>query len=224
GLGEVKADFLQVAENLPKEILDNEQLEKALPHVIREKALASSNIDSNSNADLAKMIAWYLSQNPYNAPGNWEAVENALLTQLKDKMDCSSDPRYGQFEDWSLYFGFVSRLPKMLFPDPTRAIRYYLPQLFHDKRTHNVDTIVRRLAKLCPVMEKGHYREWMRIQYGAENLKEGHLSQATSFAWMRLEEESTVKLEKKSDADVYLFSENQHTHRYSEITWLREEA
>ncbi|MCW3795386.1 protein DpdG [Paenibacillus sp. LS1] len=215
---------LQVPENLPKEILDNKQLERALPHVLREKALTSSNFESNSNADLAKIIAWYLSQNPYNAPGSWEAVENALMIQLKDKMDCTSDPRYGQFEDWALYFGFVSRLPKMLFPDPTRVIRHYLPQLFHDKPTHNIDTIVKRLSKLCPVMEMGHYRESLRLKYGAENLKEGHLSQATSFAWMRLEEENIVRLEKKSDADIYLFSENQYMHRYSEITWLREEV
>lgn len=139
-------------------------------------------------------------------------------------MDCSSDVRYGQFEDWVLYFGFASRVPKMLFPDPTRVIRYYLPQLFYDKHTHNVDTIVKRLSKLCPVMEMGQYREWMRLQYGSENLGEGQLSQATSSAWMRLEEEKTVRLDKRSDADVYLFSENQYTHRYSEITWLAEEA
>lgn len=218
-----ESGVLSISDKVPSQLLERDNVDTALPHVIRESVLSVSD-GNNVNEDLARILAWYMAQNPYKAPGNWGAVEAELLKQLKTKMECSSDARYGQFEDWASYLGFATRLQKQLIPDPTRVIRYYLPQLFFDKRTHNVDTIMKRLADLCPVFERGRYREWMAQQYGAEILQEGHLSQVTSNAFMRLNDEGVIRLEKKSDADVYLFNENQESHRYSEITWYGEEV
>ncbi|WP_438447073.1 protein DpdG [Gorillibacterium sp. sgz5001074] len=219
-----KDGMLSINTALPQEVLQATKVDASLPHLIREWTLTSDPA-SNQNEDLAKTIAWYMTQNPYSAPGNWKAVEEALLRQLKTKMDCSSDARYGQFEDWILYFGLAKRILKQLIPDPTQVIRYYLPQLFYDKRTHNVEEIVKRLAKLCPVLEQGRYRDWVNQEFGVESsLPEGHLSQSSSLAWLRLHEEKYVLLDKKSDDDVYIFSEFKNTYRYSEITWQAEEA
>ncbi|RNB92518.1 hypothetical protein EDM56_02145 [Brevibacillus fluminis] len=218
------AGILSISDQVPSELLLSDSVDVALPNAIREKIMSQANDENNNNEDLVKVIAWYMSQNPYKAPGNWASVEESLLKQLNTKLDCSSDARYGQFEDWVMYLGFASRIQKYLLPDPSHVIRYYLPTLFRDKRTHNIDTIIKRLAEICPVFERGRYREWLTQQFGVENLREGQLSQVTSFAFMRLHDEKLIRLEKKSDADVYLFTENQETYRYSEITWCAQEA
>ncbi|MEK3865842.1 protein DpdG [Paenibacillus sp. FSL H7-0716] len=216
GLIKHENNFLQITDTtIPKGSISS-QVAILLPHVIRKRVLFS---EEDQNEDLGRIIAWYLTQNPYRAPGNWKEVEEALLKQLNDKMECSSDARYGQFEDWSLYLGFTTRILKQLMPDPTKVIRYFLPELFHDSRTHFIDTVVHRLAKLCPVFEHGSYREKVKNTYGTEALLQGHLSQTTSYAWLRLQDEGIVDLRMKSDADVYVLTAQEKKHRYSEITW-----
>ncbi|MFF2091282.1 protein DpdG [Paenibacillus sp. NPDC058174] len=216
GLMKQENNFLEITDTSISKGSLSFEVAIQLPHVIRKRALVS---EEGQNEDLGRIIAWYLTQNPYRAPGSWKEVEEALLKQLKDKMECSSDARYGQFEDWSLYLGFTTRIWKQLMPDPTKVIRHLLPELFHDSRTHFIDTIVHRLAKLCPVFEHGSYREKMKNTYGTEALLAGHLSQTTSFAWLRLQDEGVVDLRMRSDADVYILTVQEQKHRYSEITW-----
>lgn len=216
GLVQRDQDTLSIPDPPSQTRLKPDEIARLLPHMIRERVVQPS---SEANEDLAGMIAWYLAQNPYRAPGNSNEVERALHEQLQMKI---TNAPYGQFEDWVMYMGFASRIQKRLLPDPTEAIRFYLPQLFEGSRTQRIDTIVQRLAKLCPVFERGIYRERMLANYKGETLLEGHLSQATSFAWLRLRDEGVVQLEKRSDADVYLFAEQQTVYRFSEMTWSRE--
>ncbi|KWX72151.1 hypothetical protein AMQ84_26065 [Paenibacillus riograndensis] len=216
GLIQQENNFLEITDTtIPKGSISS-QIAMLLPHTIRKRALVP---EEGQNDDLGRIIAWYLSQNPYRAPGNWKEVEEALLKQLNDKMECSSDARYGQFEDWSLYLGFTTRILKQLIPDPTKVIRYFLPELFHDSQTHLIDTIVHRLAQLCPVFEHGSYRTKMNDIYGTEELLQNHLSQSTSYAWLRLQDEGIVDLKMRSDADVYVLTAQEKKYRYSEITW-----
>ncbi|MOA48634.1 hypothetical protein D3C78_1713980 [compost metagenome] len=55
--------------------------------------------------------------------------------------------------------------------------------------------------------------------YGTEELLQNYLSQSTSYAWLRLQDEGIVELKMKSDADVYVLTAQEKKYRYSEITW-----
>lgn len=70
-----------------------------------------------------------------------------------------------------------------------------------------------------PVFEHGSYRRKMNDIYGTEELLQNHLSQSTSYAWLRLQDEGIVDLKMKSDADVYVLTAQEKKYRYSEITW-----
>ena len=77
--------------NLKEEIL--------LPLVLSKLLLSESECPENH--DFARVLAWYLSQDFADAPGNWQETEQCLREQVGDELLGFNDVRYGQFEDWS---------------------------------------------------------------------------------------------------------------------------
>ncbi len=192
-----------------------------LPWTITTLLLSRKN-DANHNLGMA--IAWYLEQDAYQAPDNRREVDQALVEQVAgDKLNITSDARYGQFEDWTTFLGFAwtHGKEKVMTPDPTRYLKGILDAIFGEVgKTLPVARVKSELAKICPVFEGGFVRDNIRSLLGAKT-EEGFLSSTTTLAWFRLEEEGVVGLSKHSDADVSIFVEGQESRRISEITWLK---
>lgn len=159
------------------------------------------------NLNLAHLIAWYLLQDPLNAPRNEHSVIAALRTNavLHDYFGLMNQS-YGQFEDWVVFLGFAwggvsHERKRAISPDPTPFLRRILPGIFAEAKASTVAAaeIVRLVAERCPVLEGGQHREYL-LQLGSMREEPGYLSPVTSQAWLRLADEGYWELMQRSDA------------------------
>lgn len=222
GLVKKDGDEILLSDQLPKVLKDRTKGDYMLPLYITDLILSDEN---KENHDFARLLAWYLAQDVYEAPGNWREVEQLLHKQVGPQLfGCNSSTRFDMFKYWSRFCGFTWQYHldgSRLTPDPTVYFLRLLPDLFSDMQTLEFEDIVLRIAKRCPVMENGVIRKELEQEYDFENRENRHLSSVTSHAWLRLEAESHIKLHLMSDAPVYVLKEGQKQHRYSHITWIK---
>jgi hypothetical protein len=222
GLLEEIQDKAEVTLNLKLRLENDASLAAVLSQLLLDES------EYTENHDFAKVLAWYLAQDFFDAPGNWQEMEQKLREQIGSSLLELNDARYGQFEDWSCYLGFSWRNSLMgtqvLVPDPTVYLRQNLKNLF-ENQTHqqiSLDEFISRLSKYCPVFEMGEFREEIEQQIGLR--EPNHLLTVTSIALRRLEDEGLIKLERLSDTSIWVLTDGSKDPRISHITWLGNET
>jgi hypothetical protein len=194
----------------------------SLPFVLSKLLL--DELEYTENHDFAKVLAWYLAQDFFDAPGNWQETEQKLREQVGSNLLELNDVCYGQFEDWSCYLGFSWRNAlsgaQVLVPDPTAYLTHHLKNVFGNQINQQIPLgeFINRLGKYCPVFEMGEFREEIEQQIGLR--EPNHLSSVTSIALRRLEEEGLLKLERLSDTSILVLRDGSGDSRISHITWL----
>lgn len=218
GLLEENEDKTEIIVNPKLELKDD----SSLPLILSKLLLNES--EYTENYDFAKVLAWYLAQSFFDAPGNWQETEQRLQEQVGDELLGLNDARYGQFEDWSCYLGFSWRNAlvgkQVLVPDPTVYLRQNLKNLFENQLDQQIPLgkFINQLRKFCPVFETGEFRE--EIEQQIDLREPNHLSSVTSIALRRLEEEGLLKLERLSDTSMLVLRDGSGDSRISHITWL----
>ncbi|MCY6493402.1 protein DpdG [Leptolyngbya sp. GGD] len=196
---------------------------KQLPTVISNLYLSSENAE---NHDFAKVLAWYLAQDFYNAPGNWQSAEPLLRQQVGSDLLELNDIRYGQFDDWICYLGFgwqfaLSKNSSITVPDPTTYLRENLKYVFAGKANEQISVadFIDRLGEYCPVFETGYFRDQIEQQIPRD---QNVLSTITSMALCRLVDEGVLKFERLSDSSVPLFILLDGTEeiRVTHVNWI----
>jgi hypothetical protein len=180
--------------------------------------------ENKENEDFLRLISWYLMQDPYAAPGTWDEANIALEKQIGGSMLGCNDNRFGQFTHWLVFLGFGWRFSlkgerDKITPDPSKIISSFLPYIFENKEVLCIQEFVQNLAILCPVFEEGEIRHEINQEYKIETLPPKHLSKVTSFALFQLDEQGTIELVSKSDADLYFLADGDREKRVSEIKW-----
>lgn len=205
-MGLVTRDEGEIALNpaLPSEARSPSSADSRLPLTLAELVFAPSNA---TNHDFARIVAWYLMQDPLQPPHNETAVYQLLARTpaLKEEFGLNNIS-YGQFEDWVCFLGFawahISQDHKRaITPDPTLYLRSILDGVFAGAEADTLPfaALSERLARECPVLEGGSLRREVEMRAGIEPVP-NTLSPATSQAWLRLEDEGRVKLVRKADA------------------------
>jgi len=218
GLLKESEDGIDVAINSELQIKDD----SSLPIVLSKLLLSTP--EYSENHDFAKVLAWYLTQDLFDAPGNWQETEQQLREQIGAELLELNDARYGQFEAWSCYLGFSWRNAlagaQVLVPDPTVYLRQNLASLFAKQLGQRIPLgeFITRLGKYAPVFETGEFREEVEQQMGLR--ASNYLSSPTSTALRRLAEEGLLKLERLSDAPVLVLNDAPEDPGISHITWL----
>jgi len=195
--------------------------DKLLPDTLVQLFFASDNEDEE---DLGRLIAWYLAQDIYDAPGTWEEVEQRVAEQrVAESLDLkiSSNTLFGQVTDWMCYLGFAWGHAlggnKIIVAEPTAYLRRNLKELFQGqvKAKLSIGEFVDRLAKKCPVFESGKFREQVeeKIDFRLPN----HLSTSTAFALFRLQDDDCIQLIKESDADLFILPSADNEAGFSHI-------
>jgi hypothetical protein len=219
----IKMSLLEESEE-GSEVAINPQLhlkEASLPSVLAQLLLNTP--DFTENHDFARVLAWYLAQDFFSAPGNWPEAQQKLREQVGGDLLELNDIRYGQFEDWSCYLGFSWRNSlagnPVLVPDPTAYLRQSLGDLFEGVANQQIPLgeFIHRLGRHCPVFESGTFREELDDQLGGR--ESNYLSSVASIALRRLDEEGYIKLEKLSDITVWVLQDGVDS-RLTHITWL----
>ncbi|MEG4228100.1 protein DpdG [Microcoleus sp. N9_B2] len=197
--------------------------DKLLPDTLVQLFFASDNEDEE---DLGRLIAWYLAQDIYDAPGTWEEVEQRVAEQrVAESLDLkiSSNSLFGQVADWMCYLGFAWGHAlggdKIIVPEPTAYLRRNLKELFQGEvqAKLSIGEFVDRLAKKCPVFESGKFREQVEEKIGFR--LPNHLSTSTAFALFRLQDDGCIQLIKESDADLFILPRVGNAERISHIIW-----
>ncbi len=197
--------------------------DKLLPDTLVQLFFASDNEDEE---DLGRLIAWYLAQDIYDAPGTWEEVEQRVADQrVAESLDLkiSSNALFGQVADWMCYLGFAWShalgANKIIVAEPTAYLRRNLKELFQGEvqAKLSIGEFVDRLAKKCPVFENGKFREQVDEKIGFR--LPNHLSTSTVFALFRLEDDGYIQLIKESDADLFILPSADKEAGFSHIIW-----
>jgi hypothetical protein len=213
----------QLNSDLPKAVRKEATAEEVLPVTL---ATLFFDQDRVTNHDLGLAIAWYLCQDAYGAPHNWNTIDAALREQVGgDRFGVTNSTPYGMFEDWVCYLGFgwthALKDKTVLTPDPTEHLRRRLPELFGSKAnaSQSFVEVTDRLAVLCPVFEAGFLRNQVESQLRPRDT--GQLSSATALAWLRLRDEGLVRLTRESDANLLVLPDGDRREAVSHIAWLK---
>lgn len=208
GLLEESDEGLKPHSNLPKALIANtDAAEKHLPEVIADLIMKGGQ----RNRDLAYGLAWYLSLDPRNAPGDDAVViAQSRSDGVEDLISVSSNATYGMFEDWTKFLGFGWLLPPVengtkmrLVPDPTQYLRWILPKLLPaEGKPMAIGDFRKKLAEIAPVFEGGALREEVDARRG-QTLNDNQIAPTTAYALLRLVDEGAIELTAPSDAPVH---------------------
>ncbi|MBW4558091.1 MAG: hypothetical protein KME59_19585 [Trichormus sp. ATA11-4-KO1] len=231
---------IAINSDLPENALNPQLGDKLLPDTLAELFFASNNEDEE---DFGRVCAWYLAQDIYDAPGNWEEVERQVDRQkVGDFLKMSNNVLHGQLDDWMCYLGLAwghalgvklatitdsnARVKRVTVPDPTAYIKRNLKDIFYEEQEILLTDFITRLARKCPLFETGKFREEVESQVVLR--QPNYLSTSTAFALFRLQDEGYIKLLRKSDADLMLLPKvnNQvdDDGRISHIIWQGEKS
>jgi hypothetical protein len=222
GLLEKQEDDVVLSPSLPDVLRDRTKGDQAFPHLMMDLFTSSTN---QENREFARLLAWYMIQDAYDAPYDFKRFEEALQEQVgQHKLGCTNSNPFDQFVYWSVFCGFAWWMDlgeSRLNPDPTEYLRNLLPELFSGETTLLFTELVQRLAQRCPVFEQGTIRKELAREFQLEQLEANHLSSVSSLAWLRLQDEGYLKLEMRSDADVVVVWDGVRQIRYSHVTWIK---
>lgn len=204
---------------LPERARSKSKGDGLLPQTL-VRLMISSHSDANRN--LALVIAWYLVQDAYAAPSNWERFEQALIEQTGADKLTMNDARYSPFVDWICYLGFAWRHnlkgQNVLTPDPTGYLREAVKELLaKGDPPIPLGQFIKALGEQCPVFETGVFRTEIENKVRFRE-SEQHLSSTTALALMRLAEEKAIQLSTRSDAAVYTFPDGQEIKSFTHLS------
>lgn len=203
---------------LPEQSRSKAKGDRLLPHTLASLMI---NTVSDANRNLALVIAWYLAQDAYAAPGNWPDFQATVLQQIGAERLGMNDARYSQFADWICFLGFAWRHNlkgnDLLTPDPTSYLRSALKTVVvTGRQPQGLGEFITKLGEYCPVFETGIFR--LEIEKKVKFREtEQHLSSTTSLALLRLQDEKLIQLSTRSDAPVYTFSDGQQAQSFTHI-------
>lgn len=180
--------------------------------------------------ELPDALSWLLRQDPTQPLGfsggqHYDAL-TAQIVEGDSLFDgIRSDAKYQVMVYWARYLGLAERLTikpvtEKVIPDPSRAIAARLPQIFAGERELPMQTFVQRLGAHIPVLDSGQVWNEMEGRLKVATQTHAHLSQATSFALLRLEQAGKIKLAAISDADAWELRVGRETKLPSQITYL----
>lgn len=215
---------IAINSDLPEEARNPKMGDKLLPDTLVKLFFASDNEDEE---DFGRLIAWYLAQDIYDAPGTWKEVEISIAEQkVAETLDLkiSSNSLFGQVEDWMCYLGFawghaLELNRKIVVAEPTAYLRRNLKDLFQGEAKAKIliREFIERLAEKCPLFETGKFREQVEEKIGFR--LPNHLSTSTTFALFRLQDDGYIQLIKESDADLFILPKVGNEERISHIIW-----
>lgn len=180
--------------------------------------------------ELPDALCWLLRQDPTQPLGfsggqHYDALTAQVVAGDPLFDGIRNDARYQVAVYWARYLGLAERLTikpvaEKVIADPTRAIAARLSQLFAGERELPMQTFVQRLGAQIPVLDGGQVWNEMAGRLKAATQTHNHLSQATSFALLRLELAGKIKLAAISDAGAWELRVGRETKFPSQITYL----
>jgi hypothetical protein len=194
------------------------QIELRLAGLIRHSLLAARRNPSASGAaaesqgrDLARALAWFLAQDAWDPPPDFERVEGSAESrqarQLPGGPQFVNKTKWPFLCRWAIFLGLGVPDPidpRRVVPDPTVAVRDELQAA--DRDTCSARELVEFLATRCPVLDGGDIRVTVTELVVPSELRWEHddavISPSLSMAILRLEHERILIRERRADTPV----------------------
>jgi hypothetical protein len=155
-------------------------------------------------ADLARGLAWALSQDIYNLPEGGKEIEALDRSQATTaRFIFLNYTRWPGLRPWARYLGFGNGDGSSFLFDPTEAVRDELPYIMGKGKTMAAEAFIEALGERLPVLDGGVYRKEVEANLRSDRWRgpePGHLSMSLSMALRRLELDGTIKLDTLADA------------------------
>jgi hypothetical protein len=193
----------------------------SLPSLARSLALKPENntdfLDEEPQGagDFTRAITWILAQNAWTLDSrSWDVIESLIQQQCPPGLKIiQNNTRWSGLKPWSCFLGFAwtAKAPngEFLVPDPAKAIRDALPEIFGKSKKLEARFMVNALAQAIPVLDGGTYRQKLEVELektqGPDAWRpppNGQLSTSLSRALLRLQEEKCLKGELEDDSDA----------------------
>ena len=176
--------------------------------LLEGRLLRPQQIDDFGHANFQRALAWFLAQSP-TRPIDWGANPRQRV-----ELDCgegsgafelTNNTVFQNFVYWARFLGFA-RLGdggdgKRVTPDPTPAVRRYLPEILSGENAAMPVPTLRTLATQLPVLDFGSVRTEVEAMMSVERRpSESELSATMTLALMRLEQTGEINLASRPDA------------------------
>jgi len=193
---------------------------------IEAALLAPGAEDEHGQTDFARAVAWFLMQSP-KTPLKWSVnykadIEKQLTLPENVRFDLTTRDRWNSFHYWCRFLGYGSVIAgRALVADPSGALRRLLPRALGQEREAPIRTLLGSLAKVSPVFEDGRIRQEIEGDAVPEFRREPQrLSQSTSFALLRLEQEGWLAIDARPDAQAMVLDFGKDAaRRVSHLVW-----
>jgi hypothetical protein len=149
------------------------------------------------------------------------------LTRLREQLGESDDyqitsaPRWQNVYYWARalgFCGFVGLSNKTLvIPDPTIVLRRHLREVLLHTDELRIAEMLGKLADRCPVFEGGTLRNEVEERVLTKPRDESRLSESTSLALTRLQDQGLIRLRALADAEVRILDHGDTTERISHV-------
>jgi hypothetical protein len=153
-------------------------------------------------SDATRAAAWVLSQSTTLMPATWSRVEAVQAEQGIKPRAFANDTRWHGFVEWASFLGLIVKAGRTLVPNPARALRGVLPDVFGGVRELSQEAFFARIAAALPVVDGGKYREQVEasVERPWRTTAMGEVSPSLSVALQQLESSGELLLESRSDA------------------------
>jgi len=207
GLIETVGDKLSVR---PGVVSRRDDLADAVFLAIEAVLLAPEAEQDRGQSDFARALAWFLMQSPKRpmllSVNYKDSIGQQLTVPDEVRFDLTNRDRWNSFHYWCRYLGYGEVIAgRAMVADPSRALWRLLPRALGDEREAAILPLLGSLAKVSPVFENGRIRRELEADAkpGAQREPQ-RLSQSTSFALFRLEQDGRLALDARADAPAMI--------------------
>ena len=104
------------------------------------------------------------------------------------------------FLDYAFFLGFIEPLDGFYIVDPTRAVQYFLDNVFDTKPAMGIADFLEKLGRHLPIVDGGEFREMVEADLRQYSPLASHeVSSSLSHALLRLRASQDIILTAKSD-------------------------
>lgn len=148
---------ISIAKDIEARLLSSTNIEVDTRRILRSTLFKRDN-NKSILLDFNYFLSWFLSHDKLiSAKSHNNAFELYKNQFPADSMPIANNTRWGGFTRWVMFLGFAERVGDDYLPDPSRAVRESLPEIFEHQEEFGSSEFISKVREKIPVLEGG----WM---------------------------------------------------------------
>lgn len=150
-------DKISITEDIGTRLLSSTNFEVDTGRILRSTLFKKDN-NTEILLDFNYALSWFLSHDKLISAKSYSNAFEQYKNQFPaDSMPITNNTRWGGFTRWVMFLGFAERVGDDYLPDPTRAVKESLPEIFENQNEFSSSEFLSKIREKIPVLEGG----WM---------------------------------------------------------------